>query len=494
MKPFCIALLCLVCSLCYGQEKQPPIKAPIVLDQENLTTKFFGTGKLSYNFEAGDEYQFSLTMLKGKRLKKVEIHAPSGLVTKIKKPSTITNQGYNSAESGQYLFKFKNRRILPLWKKRYQFTLNKILTVEPEEEKELKDIVVLDTSFMEIEETELAREDTLMLQMIDTSFTIHPRKNFFEEPRKFFEIILPEKTEAWAYWIGVGQEAQTAYAILTEGLPQEWGNQDAAEPMHAYLKNLLSQLPTNPSGEDLTYYFTDLEGKEQFMLGRGIDNIMSEGEYVLTKYGKFQNREPDEPFNFFVCLENDNQNSDIEVHLKIISLLVEREYKTETRDSMIVQRTVVDVNETDARSLNEAKKEVTQEQEDLYYAMKKFQDDMEERQTRLDSIKTLREKEFALYQEKLNVEKLKVKIRERKKEIQETANLSEREASAKAELEALQQQLKAAKEKISALNKQIEEIRKIAKLPKQQVNQLGKFKDKIPKGPKPKGGFLKLKN
>ncbi|MBK6949296.1 MAG: hypothetical protein IPH16_15635 [Haliscomenobacter sp.] len=62
--------------------------------------------------------------------------------------------------------------------------------------------------------------DTAVVNLIDKKERVHSRGNFYEESSSLVRVVLPENYEepgrsyeviSWAYWIGVGEEAEGQY-------------------------------------------------------------------------------------------------------------------------------------------------------------------------------------------------------------------------------------------------------------------------------------------
>lgn len=163
-----------------------------------------------------------------------------------------------------------------------------------------------------------------------------------------------EKVIAWAYWIGVGQEAQQSYqenaksvGQLANGLASLYGT-----PLGGLAVGAITDLLIPKTGEAVFYTFlNDYENVERFLYGQPY-YVFDTGKGIAA-YGKNSDITQG---TFFIGLRNDNQFLGIDVDVKVVAVkevktfeVVEYNREREEPITVTLNKTRMDINETKIR-------------------------------------------------------------------------------------------------------------------------------------------------
>jgi len=163
-----------------------------------------------------------------------------------------------------------------------------------------------------------------------------------------------EKVIAWAYWIGVGQEAQKAYqenaksvGSLANGITTMYGT-----PLAGIAVGTITELLIPKTGEDVYYTFIpDYENAEKFVNGQTYSQFDT-GKGVAA-YGKNSNLIQG---TFYIGLNNDNKLQGINVDVKVVAVkelktfkIVEYDREREEPITVTLSKKRIDIRETKIR-------------------------------------------------------------------------------------------------------------------------------------------------
>ena len=326
----------------FGQNK------PVDVAQLTLKIGANQTEELYYGFAEGDQIIFSFEEAKGKDLKEIEIYElPGSLKFSDFKSSEIANNKIQVHQNSVYKFRFYNsslaKRVCKIsikripnskeltsfntgwrWKTLYDTTYIPF---------EVDSLIGYDTTFYEDKVKELVdvkKVDQFVInkneQVKDRSI-INPRNSYsyvpFTLPKNKVEPYKEERTIAWAYWIGVGNEAEKAYSRNV----REVGNLASdlvskfVSPLAGFAVGAVSKLFLPTSGDNVHYYLmTSQHHAENFI--NGYQYSYFDSGNGTAGYGKNTHKLHG---TYFVGLHNDNTVYDINVNIRIV---VVREIKT----------------------------------------------------------------------------------------------------------------------------------------------------------------------
>lgn len=319
---------------------------PILVTENTIILNFQETKSLFFSFAEGDEIIFDLKMVKGKHIKEVEIsEEPNNSLFTEFKVKNIINKRIKIKNKGIYKFRFYSssltRRVckiivkrIPSSEKTAKFNTNwkwKTL-IDTTYIPYLKDSI---TGYKKINYTEKVRELVKTEIKEDVLFNKNQRVHSFynENPSKtYLRVDIPspltseskeEKIIAWAYWIGVGQEAREAYKknVSSIGSFAKEAASIYASPIASLAAGTITELLIPKVGEDVAYYFiNDFENIEAFLKDQQF-YLFDSGKGIAA-YGKNTNKLNG---TFYIGLHNDNKLQGIDVDVKVVAI---KEVKT----------------------------------------------------------------------------------------------------------------------------------------------------------------------
>jgi len=320
-----------------------------------LTIKVGGmkTEELYYGFAEGDQIVFTFEEVKGKTIKEIEIiELPSNSKFMDYKSNSVIDKKIKVNKKAVYKFIFKNSAMS-----------GRICRVKIQRIPKTEDLsnfntdwkwkTLYDTTYVPYTEDSLVGYDTLNYKekvkeliktekvddmILDKNQRVHSYYNEnssytyirVDLPKNRIEPYRTEKIIAWAYWIGVGEEASQAYAEniksvgkFATGLASTFGT-----PLAGVAVGAVTQLITPKSGEDVQYAFiADFQNVQAF-LNRQPYYQFDKGKGIAA-YGKNSNRLQG---TFYIGLHNDNNVTGIDVNIKIVVIKEIKTYEDKEYD------------------------------------------------------------------------------------------------------------------------------------------------------------------
>lgn len=356
-------LTLLVVSTAFGQ--LPPV------DVAELTLKVgaMKTENLYYGFAKGDQVVFSFEEVKGKGLKEIEItELPGNSKFMDYKASLIQDKKIQVHKKAVYRFKFYNSSMA-----------GRICRIKIQRIPKSEDLVsfntnwewktLYDTTYVPYTEDSLVGYDTLhykekVKELVKTELIddividknervgdksfITPRNSYsylsFTFPQDKKEPYRVEKTIAWAYWIGVGTEAQAAYKKNVKSFGNVASTAASAfafaTPLAGFAVGVVANLMVPSSGDNVYYWFlTDYQNAKNFKNGYEF-RYFDKGNGIAA-YGKNTDRLKGQ---FFIGLHNDNNIQDIDVNVKIVVIKEIKTYEDKEYDRQKVTPKYVTLN------------------------------------------------------------------------------------------------------------------------------------------------------
>ena len=318
------------------------------VDVAELTLKVGGmkTEEIYYGFAEGDQIIFNFKEVKGKALKEIKIiELPTNSKFMDYKSSSITDKKIKVNKKSVYRFSFINSAIS-----------GRICKINIQRVPKSEDLIpfntdwewktLYDTTYVSYTEDSLVGYDTLNYKekvkdlvkteiiddmIMDKTQRVH---SYFNENSSYtyLRVDLPqnkkepyreEKVIAWAYWIGVGEEASQAYAEnvksvgkIAAGLASTFGT-----PLAGVAVGAVTELLTPKTGEDVQYDFIDdFQNVQAYVAGQTYYQF-DQGKGIAA-YGKNSSRLQG---TFFIGLYNDNYNTGVDANVKIVVI---KEIKT----------------------------------------------------------------------------------------------------------------------------------------------------------------------
>ncbi len=366
-----ILFMILVIQNVYSNEK------PILVTESTISLNFDETEDLYFSFAEGDIIEFDFVMIKGKHIKEVEVYElPNNKIFSEFKAVKFSKKQIHIRNKGLYKFRFYSSSLT---RRVCRIKIHRIPADESTKNfntnwkwKTLRDTLYIPytidsiTGYNTIKYKEKVRELIKTENVEDILFNKNQRvHSYYNENRSltYLRVDLPnpvstelkeEKVIAWAYWIGVGQEAQQAYeenantvGKLANGITSMYGT-----PLASFVIGTISELLIPKTGEDIFYTFIpDYENAEKFV-NRQTYLQFDEGKGIAA-YGKNSNRTQG---TFYIGLHNDNKLQGIDVDVKVIAIKEVKtfeivEYERERKEPIIMtlNKTRMDVKETKVR-------------------------------------------------------------------------------------------------------------------------------------------------
>ena len=275
--------------------------APPPVEVADLTLKVGGlsTEELYYGFAEGDEIVFSFEEVRGKDLKEIEItELPSNSKFMDFKSKLITEKRIKVRKASVYKFSFRNTAV--------SGRICKVNIMRVPATEGLAHFItdwewqaVLDTTWVPYTQDSLVGYDTLRFKetvkellskervddlIIDKTQRVHSYFNP-SSSKTHLRIDLPpvkkekyyeEEILAWAYWLGVGEEANEAYkknvatmGELASGVATTFGS-----PLAGLAVGAIAVLFAPTMGEDVEYWFVqDYSNVEAFISSKELSMV-----------------------------------------------------------------------------------------------------------------------------------------------------------------------------------------------------------------------------
>lgn len=350
---------------------------PILVSESTISLNLDETEELYFSFAEGDIIEFDFEMIKGKHLKEIEIfELPNNKIFSDFKVTEINKKQVRIRNKGLYKFRFYSssitRRVgkvkifrIPADESTRAFNTNwKWETVRDTiyTPYTIDSITGYNTINYKENVRELITTETVEDLLINKSQRVH---SYYNENRSstYLRVDLPnpistelkeQKVIAWAYWIGVGQEAQKAYkenakavGDLANGVTSMYGT-----PLAGLAVGTITELLMPKTGEDVYYSFIpDYENAELFISGQTF--LQFDTGKGVAAYGKNSNRTQG---TFYIGLSNDNIRQGIDVDVKVVAVnevktyeIVEYDREREEPIYVTLNKTRMDIKETKIR-------------------------------------------------------------------------------------------------------------------------------------------------
>lgn len=318
----------------------------ILVTESTISLDYNETEELYFSFAEGDIIEFDFEMVKGSNLKEIEIYElPNNRVFSEFKAEKFSKKQIIVRNKNLYKFSFFSSSLT---KRVFKIRIYRIPSNESTKNFNTnwkweikKDTIYIPytidsiTGYKTVKYEERIRELIKTENIEDILFNKSQRVHSFYNQNKsstYLRVDLPntintelkeEKLIAWAYWIGVGQEAQKSYlensksiGKLANGIASTYGT-----PLAGLAVGTITELMIPKTGEDVYYSFIpDFENAEKFVNGQTY--LQFDNGKGIAAYGKNTTRTKG---TFYIGLYNDNQVQGIDVDVKVVAV---KEVKT----------------------------------------------------------------------------------------------------------------------------------------------------------------------
>ncbi len=183
-----------------------------------------------------------------------------------------------------------------------------------------------DSVYVDKKVKELVSVDTIPIEVANRVERVHSKTNLSSSNISKFNFSLPlnEINElqistlvSWAYWIGTGEEGKLAY----EKEKKEFLLKNAAKvstminPLVGLAMNAYAITANPPKGENVKYWISTYRDGVPYIISQG-NSIVSVGRIDKANQGKFM-----------VTLQNDNMLNGINADIKIVGIILKKNYK-----------------------------------------------------------------------------------------------------------------------------------------------------------------------
>ncbi|MFC4634424.1 hypothetical protein ACFO3O_10930 [Dokdonia ponticola] len=325
----------------------------ILVTESTISLDLDQSEELYFSFAEGDIIEFDLEMVKGKHLKEVEIiELPSNRVFSDFKTKGFTKKQLQIRNKGIYKFRFYSSSLT-----RRVCKIKIFRTPESEQTKDFntnwKWKTIRDTIYtpytidsitgyknVKFKETfkELIKTETIEDLILNKNQRVHSYYNEnssstylrVDLPNPSYSDLKEEKIIAWAYWIGVGEEAQESYKqnVMIVGDLAKNASSMYLTPLGSLAIGAITELIIPKIGEDVHYAFIpDYENAQKYINGETY--LQFDTGKGIAAYGKNSNQTQG---TFYIGLYNDNQIQGINVEVKIIIIKEVKTYAYVTYD------------------------------------------------------------------------------------------------------------------------------------------------------------------
>lgn len=334
------------------------------VDVADLTLKIKGkeTIELYYGFANGDQIIFNFEEASGKSIKEIEIlELPSNSKFMDYKTSKIKNKIIKVNQNSVYRFSIRNSslrgRVCKIKIERIAATDATVNFNTDWVWKSYNDTVlnpytqdsIIGYDTLNFKETVQELDSTIQSEVLlfDKQQRVHSSSNANSEKAWLsFKLPMNETTAlrttevvSWAYWVGVGDEAQKAWkrnVKIVGGIAK--GVTKIFSPLGALAVGVVSELMVPRLGEDVSYEITNLPNKELFKAD--LPHLRYDHGKGVAGYRTFNDKDKRQG-TYFVCLQNDNKLMGIDVTVKVIAILETKTFKSKQFNrSKITPRTV----------------------------------------------------------------------------------------------------------------------------------------------------------
>ncbi|KAB2913756.1 MAG: hypothetical protein F9K23_16060 [Bacteroidetes bacterium] len=321
----------------------------LLVSEGSIKIGAFSEEVLYFGFAENDKIVFSFSEENRKEIKEVEVaEYPSTSRYTDYKESSAKEKIILVNKEGVYGFRFTNgaitKRIVKYTIERipasaetqkFNTTVKWITTSDTIWKTYTKNVIVAyDTTYT----TQVKREAISTTQaeelIMDKTERVHSITN--PNPNKtsiFFTLPKNQKSEyetktivAWAYWIGVGQEAGEAWSDNANSVSKLVNTTTATvlTPLGALAIGIATELIKPTTGEDIEYALTD-EANRNLFLTENAYRFYDGGKGVAS-YKKETN--PNRCHgNYYICLHNDNIRLGLDVNVKVSAIVETVKYE-----------------------------------------------------------------------------------------------------------------------------------------------------------------------
>ncbi len=159
---------------------------------------------------------------------------------------------------------------------------------------------------------------------------------FFTLPVNEQGLYKTKKIVSWAYWVGVGEEANQAWKQNSQSVSKlvKGASTYFVSPLGALALGAVADLLIPKVGEDVSYAVSDQLNRNLFLAGQQY-RIFDQGKGVAG-FKNFDNIGMSQG-TFFILLSNDNVIQGIDVTVKVVAIIETNEYEDKSYTDVSIQ-------------------------------------------------------------------------------------------------------------------------------------------------------------
>ena len=325
----------LPCLLSLSQDTVVVVEKSIKVAAMSSMTEYYG-------FAEGDKVVFNFWVEKGKELKDIIISEyPNSVKYAGHTVERIDNKVLEISRKSVYKLEYANSAILP-----------RVLTIRIQRiprsavtrnfNTNIKWVDRVDTTYQSHQTGYHLKADTSFKEVLNTIVQVNSKSSADNTHRKLVDFTLPAGTIRWTYWIGVGDKALQLYEQDQKSMHALDVKPPTTEPL-AYVALGLAPMTQLKVGENIRYFFiSKMEETQKFMNGAGFGQFR-QGDMVadfgLMNYSNKNDQK------YYIGLSNDNPSQALQVHIKILAMVVMKDYETKGESVPILNSLRVPMHE-----------------------------------------------------------------------------------------------------------------------------------------------------
>jgi hypothetical protein len=296
---------------------------PIDVTDQSIKIAPFKTQEMLFGFAAGDQVIFNFNEVDNKELKQVELlEYPSTTKYSEYKTTKIENKIINVQSNTVFKFKFYNGAIsgrickikiqrIPASIELINYKTNVVFKSRTDTtwNSYTKDVIIAyDTTYQQKYRKVLVKSEVKEEVLFDKEQRVRAAAGndktyiWFTLPNNTYSDNKTVKIISWAYWVGVGEESNKAWAQTSKVISSLTKTATAAyfTPLGAYLAGAVTDLIIPKNGEKVSYQVMDenntklwLNSQQHLVFGNGngtaayqkfLDNRLSQGKFYIGLY------------------------------------------------------------------------------------------------------------------------------------------------------------------------------------------------------------------
>src|SRR5688572_5829857 len=328
----CFAILTLLAS---GQDTVLVVEKSIKIAALAPITEYYG-------FAQGDKVIINIWVEKGKELKDFTISEYPGTIKYAQHTvERVDNKVLDISRNSIYKIEYNNTNIMPR-------IVNLRIQRIPKDKSTrsfntgVKWVERADTSFRSHDTGYDVKSDTTYPEVLNTTVKVNAKSSADNTHRSLVDFTLPANTIRWAYWIGVGEKGNELWNSDQKKFIDNNINTVSPNPLAAVAMGI-APLTQVKVGENIRYFFiSKLEETQKFMNGVGFGQFKQGdmvADFALMNYSNKNSQK------YYIGLSNDNPSQAVNVHIRILAVVVIKGYETKGENVPVITTSRVPVHE-----------------------------------------------------------------------------------------------------------------------------------------------------